>query len=165
MFCEKSWTGFFTGKETGFFKNPSPYAWHGAQSLKKEILCMSGFSTGAPSASAFCQQRAKIKLSAFCHIMYSLGNAFPKKTYRGHQPVACDGTDICLPLGQQEGRDYVCRRRENQKDYYQMHVNALYDIINHRYMDIVGQPEKNRMKGKLFLKCWNTGITALVLYL
>lgn len=156
---------FSRERKLGFSKTLPLMLGMGAQSLKKEIPCMSGFSTGAPSASAFCQQRAKIKLSAFYHIMYSLDNAFPKKTYRGHQLVACDGTDICLPLGQQEGRGYVCRRRENQKDYYQMHVNALYDIINHRYMDIVGQPEKNRMKGKLFLKCWNTGITALVLYL
>lgn len=143
---------FSRERKLGFSKTLPLMLGMGAQSLKKEIPCMSGFNTGTPSASAFCQQRAKIKLSAFYHIMYSLDNAFPKKTYRGHQLVACGGTDICLPLGQQEGRGYVCRRRENQKDYYQMHVNALYDIINHRYMDIVGQPEKKQNEREAFLE-------------
>ena len=55
---------FSRERKLGFSKTLPLMLGMGAQSLKKEIPCMSGFSTGAPSASAFCQQRAKIKLSA-----------------------------------------------------------------------------------------------------
>ena len=112
-----------------------------AQTLKKELFKLFNFSAGTPSASAFCQQRAKIKLSAFYHLIYSLDNSFHKETYKGHPLVACDGTDISLPM-EQGNTVYDCRRRKNQKSYFQMHANAMYDLVNRRYIDIVTEPRK-----------------------
>ena len=67
--------------------------------------------------------------------MYSLDSSFLKKTYKGHQLVACDGSDISLPMEQGKGWDYVCHKRENQKEYFQMHTSAMYDLVNRRYLE------------------------------
>jgi len=54
-----------------------------AQTLKKELLKLFNFSADTTSASAFCQQRAEIKLPAFYHLIYSLDNSLHKETYKG----------------------------------------------------------------------------------
>lgn len=122
-----------------------------AQTLKKELFKFFNFGADAPSASAFCQQRAKIKKQAFYHIMYSLDSPFLKKTYKGHQIAPCDGSDISLPIEHGKGRDYACRKRENQKEYFQMHTSAMYGLVNRRYLDIVNEPRKKQDERKAFL--------------
>lgn len=123
-----------------------------AQSLKKEILKFFNFNADAPSASALCQQRAKIKTSAFYYLMHSLDASFPKKTYKGHAIIACDGSDISIPMEQGKGGDYACRKRKNQKDYFQMHVNAMYDLINRRYLDIINEPRGKSNERQAFIE-------------
>ncbi len=148
---------FSRNRKLGFSKTVFFILCMEAQTLKKELLKFFNFGADAPSASAFCQQRAKIKIQAFYHIMYSLDSSFPKKTYKGYHIVACDGSDISLPMEQGKGRDYACRKRENQKEYFQMHTSAMYDLVNRRYLDIVNEPRKKQDERKAFLEMLKRG--------
>lgn len=127
-----------------------------AQTLKKELFKLFNFSADTPSASAFCQQRAKIKLSVFYYLIRSLDIYFQKETYKGHPLVACDGTDLGLPM-EQGNTVYNCRRRKNQKDYFQIHANAMYDLVNRRYLDIVTEPKKENNERKAFMTMLGRG--------
>ena len=102
-----------------------------AQTLKREPLKMFNFDADTPSAPAFY------------HLIRSLDIYFQKETYKGHPLVACDGTYISL-LMEQGNKVYGCRRRRNQKDYFQIHANTIYGLVNRRYPDIVTEPKKKQ---------------------
>lgn len=121
--------------------------------LEQEILHFYRFASNHPTKSAFIQQRAKIKLEAFFAILFQLNQAFPSKKYRGYSLLACDGSDVSLPLAKNtEGnQEYTCRKRKESRDYYQIHLHALYDICSQRYKNIRMEPrkkanEKNALK-------------------
>ena len=93
-----------------------------------------------PSKSAFTQQRKKLTDSLFPYLMACLNESVPlKKTYKGFHLIAIDGTDINLPT---DRNDNIYRVKQARSDnfYYQMHLNALYDILENRYVDAVIQP-------------------------
>lgn len=50
-----------------------------SKSMNQELLRYFSFSDQTPSASAFIQQRKKIKLDAFYHLFYELNKAFEQK--------------------------------------------------------------------------------------
>lgn len=147
---------FSRDRKLGFSKTILLILCMEAQSLKKEILKFFNFSQEAPSVSAFCQQRAKIKTSAFYYLISCMDIYFQKKTYKGHRLVACDGSDISLPL-EQGNKIYDCRKRKNQKDYFQMHANAMYDLVNRRYLDVTTEPSKKHNERKAFLEMFGRG--------
>ena len=109
-----------------------------AQTLKREPLKMFNFDADTPSAPAFY------------HLIRSLDIYFQKETYKGHPLAACDGTDLALPM-EQGNTVYNCRRKKNQKDYFQIHANAMYGLVNRRYPDIVTEPKKENNGRKTFM--------------
>ena len=89
-----------------------------------------------PSKSAFIQQRKKLNDKAFPHVLYSLNSSFPfKKKFHGIHLLACDGSDIDVPPKPGDTATYVA---SNTTDvgYHQMHLNALYDLLEERYLDV-----------------------------
>ena len=150
-FVKNSGKDFSRDRKLGFSKTILLILCMEAQSLKKEILKFFNFGQEAPSASAFCQQRAKIKTSAFYYLISCMDIYFHKKTYKGHHLVACDGSGISLPM-KQGNTVYDCRRRENQKDYFQIHASVMYDLVNRRYLDIITEPAKKHNERESFLR-------------
>lgn len=113
-----------------------------------------------PSKSAFCQQRSKLNDKLFPHIFKEFNRAFPlKKTFKGYHLLAVDGSDINLPA---DKNDHVYRVKQARSDryYYQMHVNALYDICENRYVDIVVQPRPQMNESKALLQMIARGTSA-----
>jgi len=104
-----------------------------------------------PTKSAFVQQRDKLNENAFPFILHSLNRAFPfKKQYKGYHLIACDGSDINIPPSKV---DSLTRVRSNTvgSDYHQFHVNALYDILEERYVDVYPQPRSEFDEREAFL--------------
>lgn len=94
-----------------------------------------------PSKSAFCQQRIKLNSKLFPHILKEFNRAIPmKKNFKGYPLVAVDGSDVNIPT---DKNDHVYRVKQARSEnfYYQMHVNALYNICENRYVDAVVQPK------------------------
>lgn len=97
-------------------------------------------SKNIPSKSAFCQQRKKLNDKLFPHLLKSFYDAFPTSNkYKGYTLMAVDGTDINLPT---DKKDDVYRVKQARSDnyFFQMHLNALYNICDNRFHSIVTQP-------------------------
>ena len=111
-------------------------------SLKKELLDYFHFSVDTPSASAFCQQRSKLLLETFQFLFYEFNSFFPfQKTYHGYQLLACDGSDLNI-IRNPKDTDTYFQSLPMDKGFNQLHLNALYDLCEKRYTDVVIQPAR-----------------------
>lgn len=93
-----------------------------------------------PSKSAFTQQRKKFNSQLFPHLLDAFNDAIPaKKTFKGYHLVAVDGTDLNLPTDRHDDK-YCVKQAHSDNYYYQMHVNAFYDICENRFIKVFTQP-------------------------
>ena len=86
-----------------------------------------------PSASAFVQQRSKIKPEAFRDILAG----FTKKItgQSSHlRLLSVDGSDIQIATNPDDEDTYF-PGTNGQKPYSLIHLNALYDLEQHIYVD------------------------------
>lgn len=103
-----------------------------------------------PSKSAFTQQRKKFNDKLYPQLLKEFNKATPfAKTFKGFHLVAVDGSDINLPT---DKNDTIYRVKQARSDnyYYQMHLNALYDICENRYVSVVIQPRPNMNENAAF---------------
>ena len=105
--------------------------------IKEELYQYFHYDPDTASASAFVQQRAKIKPLAFELILNLLNKYFPcLKKYYGFNLLAIDGSDLAIPYDEND-LDTFMPLKEGSKGCNLMHINATYDILNHRYVDVV----------------------------
>ena len=103
-----------------------------------------------PSKSAFTQQRRKFNENLYPHLLASFNKATPfTKTFNGFHLVAIDGSDINLPT---DKNDTVYRIKQARSDnfYFQMHLNALYDICENRFISAITQPRPQMNENAAF---------------
>ena len=113
-----------------------------AGSIHRELLRFFKFSSQTPSASALIQQRKKLKINAFENLFHEFNAAFPTKTYKGFHLLACDGSTISVPLEQKkENEEYAYFKNKYWKrESYQLQLNAIYDLLGNRYVDLYMEP-------------------------
>lgn len=111
-------------------------------SLSKEILKMFHYSPDSASVSAFVQQRKKLKPEALEEIFQSFSKELSFASNEHTHLLAIDGTDVQIFADPKESDSYY-PGANGQKPYALLHVNALYDLRQHIYLDAVVQ------KGKL----------------
>lgn len=105
------------------------------KSLNSELLNFFGCLSDIPSVSAFIQQRAKISKEAFA----SLFDLFVRLTdnnvaYKGYRLLAADGSDIQIPTDKNDVDSYFPGSAD-QAPYNLLHLNAVYDLLQHTYVD------------------------------
>ena len=89
-----------------------------------------------PSASAVCQQRYKLDSAAVKRVFRLFTNSFENyKTYKGYHLLACDGSDINICHNPKDKDTYYIQTSAT-KGYNQLHLNALYDVLNHIFQDV-----------------------------
>lgn len=114
-----------------------------SKTLKNDVLRFFHFNDQAPTSSAFIQQRAKIKPEAFQYILYEMNNAFPPTKQGKYTILACDGSDVSIPLPQNSDKKYAsARKKRESRDHYQLRLHALFDVKSQRYMDVMIEPSK-----------------------
>ena len=104
-------------------------------SLTGELLRYFGCSQHTASSSAFIQQRQKINEFAFP----SLFDLFVRNTdkdslYKGYRLLAADGSDIQIPTNPKHADSYF-PGTNGQSPYSLLHLDAVYDLLQHTYMD------------------------------
>lgn len=104
-------------------------------SLTGELLRYFNCSRYSPSSSAFIQQRQKINEFAFP----SLFSLFVKYTdkdrlYKGYRLLAADGSDIQIPTDPKHTASYF-PGTNGQAPYSLLHLDAVYDLRQHTYLD------------------------------
>ena len=111
-------------------------------SLKKELLDYFQFSVDTPSAPAFCQQRNKLLLEAFQFLFYEFNSCFSfEKKYKDYQLLACDGSDLNIARNPNDAGTYF-QSQPTDRGFNQIHLNALFDLCEKRYIDLVIQPAR-----------------------
>ena len=111
-------------------------------SLANEMMDFFGIHENLATASAFVQQRAKIVPEAF-ESLFELftENAAEDKTFRGFRLLAVDGTDF-LTAADPNDPDSFFPGTEDQKPYNLLHLNAMYDLVQHIYIDAILQKRR-----------------------
>ncbi len=92
------------------------------------------------SVSAYVQQKSKLSPKCFEHIFHSFTQQLPAKAHLDHKYrlFAFDGSDfnqVCNPKSENIVDFY------KGKPYCQIHVNAMYDLLNNTYQDCIFQPK------------------------
>ena len=99
-------------------------------SLNRELYDHFKSTSHIPTASAFVQARDKILPEAFQFLFHEYNEHLKSnKTYRGYSLYAADGTDLNIPTNPHDTETYF------EQGYNQLHINALYDLINRAYID------------------------------
>lgn len=109
-------------------------------SLKKELYHFSRFKQIDLTVSAFVQQRSKIRSSAFETIFKEFNTRCNDgQKFRGYRILAVDGSDV-NHFRNPELESFVSHPG-CEHGYNQTHVNAIYDLLNKTYVDILLQPK------------------------
>ena len=113
----------------------------GSKSITNELIDLFPDVESLPSASAFVQQRQKIKTDAF----KSIFNDFTSKLINITDDLvvlAVDGSDIQIPTNPDDKSSFHPGSK-GQKPYNLLHLNALYNLENHLYTDAIIQGKMN----------------------
>lgn len=111
-----------------------------SHSVNRELRRFFPKEPECPTRSAFIQQRIKLNDDAFPFLFHQFNREHPlEKTFRGYHLLACDGSDLNIPPLKGDQTTRVASNTPGA-DYHQMHLNAVYDILEERYTDILLQP-------------------------
>ncbi len=114
----------------------------GGGSVANEMMDLFGFHEDLATTSAFVQQRAKIRPEAFEKLFdLFVRNTAERSTYCGLQLLAVDGSDF-LTASNPDDPDSFFPGTEAQKSYNLLHLNALYDLTRHVYVDALLQKRR-----------------------
>jgi len=114
----------------------------GSGSLSKELYDWFGYTPSTATASAFVQQRNKIRSKAIEMIFNEfVASAMPTMTFRGYRLFAVDGSDLRLPSDPTNDFSLI-RNAEGQKQYNLAHLNAMFDLMSKAYVDVTMQGKK-----------------------
>lgn len=108
-----------------------------SKSISSELMDHYDHVDDMPSASAVTQQRKKLDPEALKRVLSLFTNSFDNyHTFKGYYLLACDGSDINISHNKNDKSTYH-RNTTATKGYNQLHLNALYDIENGIYRDII----------------------------
>ena len=111
--------------------------------LNREIMDFFGLDPNIGTSSAFIQQRAKILPEAFEFLFqYFTSKVDENKLYHGLRLLAVDGTDLQIAANPNDPESYY-PGANGQKAYNLLHINAMYDLLQHTYTDAVIQKSRN----------------------
>ena len=113
-----------------------------SKSLTNELIDLLGTDSDMPSASAFVQQRYKIKPEAFKAVFDGFTARLINNTTTDFRILAVDGSDIQTATNPDDPTSYH-PGTNGQKPYNLLHLNALYDLNNRFYTDAIIQGKLN----------------------
>lgn len=142
---------FIRKSELSFSKTMKFILGMGSQTLWKELMDFYGFDPKMVSVSAIVQRRAKILPSAFQYLFHEFGKLFSQTNFfHGYRLYAVDGSDIHIPNIPDDKRTFYCAN-DNVKGYNLIHLNALYDLLNRRFIDAVLQDRRDENENRALI--------------
>lgn len=107
----------------------------GSNSLGHEVGNFFEYQDGFPTVSAFVQQRQKLDYSAFRYLFEKFNECIDDQPvlFKEHRLLAVDGSDLTLPYNPRENNVIADHHVST------LHLNALYDVCNKRFLDVVIQ--------------------------
>ena len=112
------------------------------RSVRNELLEQFYCSESTPSASAFVQCRSKLLPEAVETIFHRFAESFgAERTYKGYRLLAVDGSDVHIPTNPNDTSSHFAPK-DGSKAYNLLHLNAMYDLLNHTYTDAIVEGSK-----------------------
>lgn len=125
---------FSRNRSLDFVKTITTILGFQGKTLDKELI-----DIGKPvTASALVQRRGKILTEAFYYLFRSYAESIPvRKKYDGYRLIAADGSDVNTPHNKDSAFYHQGEivRGVQVKGFNQLHLNALYDVLNKTYID------------------------------
>lgn len=110
--------------------------------LNREIIDFFGLDPTVGTSSAFIQQRTKILPEAFESLFrYFINKIDENKSYNGLRLLAVDGSDLQIAANSNDPDSYF-PGANGQKAYNLLHINAMYDLLQHTYIDTIVQKRR-----------------------
>ena len=114
----------------------------GSGTLNHEIMDFFGFDPSVGTSSAFIQRRATILPEAFaCLFQHFTEKVDEDLRYCGFRLLAVDGSDLQIAANPDDPDSYY-PGVNGQKDYSLLHINAMYDVQQHIYVDALVQKSR-----------------------
>lgn len=129
----------------------------GSSSTRVELLDFFGFNPDAPTSSALRQQRAKLKPEAIKEVFDYFNTSLismeqpAHSAAPGYRCLAADGSTVSFYSTPRFSTDnYFVSEGHSMKGFYSVHVNGLFDIDRHLYMDALLQPVHEKDEFRAF---------------
>ena len=122
-----------------------------SKNITNELINTFDANPNMPSASAFVQQRCKIKPEAFKNIFNNFSNKLIGEDDEKLRILAVDGSDVQIATNPNDLSSFYSGIN-GKKGYNLLHLNALYDIKNHIYIDAVIQGGVNHNEHRALQK-------------
>ena len=121
-----------------------------SQSLKNELHKYFGYTTDCPSTASFNQRRAQIRAEAFQSLFASFTAKYSKNQnlFKGYRLIACDGSDINIAHNPDDKESYFTNG--NARGFNQLHLNAIYDLLDKIYRISLYNRVRLKIDTKLF---------------
>lgn len=153
IFCEDPSRDFTRSRKISFKDVMWSIICMEAGSLKDELLKLNHYSIDTPTASAFVQARSKIKPDAFKTLLEKFNEMTRKdKLYKGYRLLAVDGCELPIDNSFHDSDTTLLRNGGTNKPYSAYHINALYDLLECTYADIIMQGQANMDENDAFCR-------------
>lgn len=107
-----------------------------------EIMDFFGLDPSAGTSSAFIQRRSAILPEAFESLFHDFSRSVDEnKLYRGLRLLAVDGSDLQIAVNPKDPDSYY-PGVNGQRAYNLLHINAMYDLHQHIYVDALVQKSR-----------------------
>ena len=110
--------------------------------LNHEIMDFFGLDPSTGTSSAFIQRRSTILPEAFESLFHDFSRSVDEnKLYRGLRLLAVDGSDLQIAANPKDPDSYY-PGVNGQRAYNLLHINAMYDLHQHIYVDALVQKSR-----------------------
>ena len=122
-----------------------------ADCIREEIYRFFGRIIDAPSKTAFYKQRKKLKEAAFQNLLLSFNKKLPKNLYHDkYEFWACDGSSADIFLNPKDQDTYFEPNGKSTRGFNQIHINAMFSLLDKRFTNILVQPARRRNEYSAF---------------
>lgn len=113
----------------------------GGGTLTNELLDQFGHSSDTVTAAAFVQQRKKLLPDAMEALFHSFAKAGTAKLHNGLRLLAVDGSDVQIATNIAD-TESLHSNIPGRKAVNIIHLNAMYDLLQHTYVDAIIQKRR-----------------------
>lgn len=121
-------------------------------SLNHELLKFFEYDSSVPTNSAFYQQRSKLSVSAFRHLLKEFNLKFPLEKFRGkYYLIACDGSEFNIARNPDDPDTFHEPNGKSVSGFNMVHTISLYELCSKRYLDL--EVQLGRLKNEFQAIC------------
>ena len=114
-------------------------------SMNHELLKFFNYDSSVPTSSAFYQQRSKLSVSAFRHLLREFNLKFPLEKFRDkYYLIACDGSEFNIARNPNNPDTYHEPNGKSASGFNMIHTISLYEVCSKRYFDLEVQPGRRK---------------------